>query len=90
MCVPKLGNTGRRRNKFVQCLLNLLISLTTCCTYRACQESNPDGEYVLACKGRVIRFLHQWASTIREPVLEDLSGINSSFLDVSRPLNSQS
>lgn len=49
-------------------------------TYRL-ESANQDSEFVLACKRRVVQFVHKWTETNRQAVLDDQAAAD--FIEVS-------
>lgn len=82
--VTELARQYPFQNK-IECLLIILIltrkniSLTKKSTYRIDSPSQ-DREFLVACKRRVVHFVHRWVTTIRQPVFEEPSAF--SFLEV--------
>ena len=50
------------------------------CTYRI-ESPTQDKEFVVASKSRVVNFVYQWVTTIRDPVFEE--PITHSFFEVN-------
>ncbi len=61
--------------------MTYFLDATGWCTYRI-ESPTQDKEFVVASKSRVVNFVYQWVTTIRDPVFEE--SFTHSFFEVSR------